>query len=215
MLATAPNAEQRVLLQNISWQLFESLLEEMGEGRSTRLAYARGNLEFMTPLFEHEEGKRNIERAIDSLLEELGLEHRLAGSTTLKRPRSKAGKEPDSCYYIQNEARVRGKTNIDLETDPPPDLAVEIDITSSSIDKLSLYAALGVPELWRYDGTQMVFYQLQEEKYISCDRSVTFQFLPPTRVDEYLQECRSLGVMAALRQFRTWIRENREIPPQG
>ncbi len=214
MLATAPNAEQRVLLQNISWQLFESLLAEMGEGRSTRLAYDRGNLEFMTPLWEHENTNRSLDLLVFALVEELCLNCSPGGSVTLKQSKAKVGKEPDACYYIQNEDRVRGKTDIDLEIDPPPDLAVEIDITSSSIDKLSLYAALGVPELWRYDGTQMVFYQLQAEEYVSCDRSFTFQFLPPSRVDEYLQECRSLGLMEALRQFRIWIRDNSESSPK-
>ena len=173
MVTTSTPIEQRVLLKNISWQLFESLLLEMGQ-RSTRLAYYKGNLELMTPLWEHEDNKRVIERLIDSLTEELDIDVRMSGSVTLKRPDMSVGKEPDSCYYIQNEARVRGKTEIDLTQDPPPDLAIEIDITNSSLNQLALYADLGVPEIWRFDGRRLKIYQLQKEGYIECDRSPTF-----------------------------------------
>ena len=135
MLTTLAPAEQRVLLQNISWQLFESLLQEMGEQRSTRLAYHKGKLELMTPLWEHEDSKRVIERLIDTFTEEINIDVRMGGSVTLKRSEMSAGKEPDSCYYIQNAARVRGKKEIDLTQYPPPDLALEIDITSSSLNR--------------------------------------------------------------------------------
>lgn len=116
MVITSTLVEQRVLLKNISWQLFESLLLEMGEQRSTQLAYYKGNLELMTPLWEHENSNRLIERLISTLVEELNLEFNPGGSVTLKRSHRSVGKEPDSCYYIQNEARVRGKTTIDCNS---------------------------------------------------------------------------------------------------
>ena len=206
MLTTLAPAEQRVLLQNISWQLFESLLQEMGEQRSTRLAYHKGKLELMTPLWEHENRNRLIERLVIALLEELNIEYSLGGSVTLKRSEISAGKEPDSCYYIQNEARVRGKKEIDLTQDPPPDLALEIDITSSSLNQLALYASLGVPEVWRYNGQRLQIYQLQQEEYVECDRSPTFPLLAATKVEEFLEQCQNLGVTAAVRQFRKWIK---------
>lgn len=206
MLTTLAPAEQRVLLQNISWQLFESLLQEMGEQRSTRLAYHKGKLELMTPLWEHEDSKRVIERLIDTFTEEINIDVRMGGSVTLKRSEMSAGKEPDSCYYIQNEARVRGKKEIDLTQDPPPDLALEIDITSSSLNQLALYASLGVPEVWRYNGQRLQIYQLQQEEYVECDRSPTFPLLPATKVKEFLEQCQNLGVTVAVRQFRKWIK---------
>ncbi len=207
MVTTSTPIEQRVLLKNISWQLFESLLLEMGEQRSTRLAYYKGNLELMTPLWEHENRNRLIERLISTLVEELNLEFNPGGSVTLKRRDRSVGKEPDSCYYIQNEARVRGKTEIDLTQDPPPDLAIEIDITSSSLNQLALYADLGVPEIWRFDGRRLKIYQLQKGEYIECDRSPTFPLLPATKVEEFIEQCQTTGVITSVRQFREWVRQ--------
>lgn len=208
MVITSTPVEQRVLLKNISWQLFESLLLEMGEQRSTRLAYYKGNLELMTPLWEHENRNRLIERLISTLVEELNLEFNPGGSVTLKRSDMSVGKEPDSCYYIQNEARVRGKTTIDLTQDPPPDLAIEIDITSSSLNQLALYADLGVPEVWRFDGRRLKIYQLQQREYTECDYSPTFPLLPATKVEEFLEQCQTTGVTASVRQLRQWVRSS-------
>ncbi|MBW4639049.1 MAG: Uma2 family endonuclease [Gloeocapsa sp. UFS-A4-WI-NPMV-4B04] len=206
MVTTSTPIEQRVLLKNISWQLFESLLLEMGEQRSTRLAYHKGNLELMTPLWEHENRNRLIERLISTLVEELNLEFNPGGSVTLKRSDMSVGKEPDSCYYIQNEARVRGKTEIDLTQDPPPDLAIEIDITNSSLNQLALYADLGVFEIWRFDGRRLKIYQLQNEEYTECDYSPTFPLLPATKVEEFIEQCQTTGVITSVRQLREWVR---------
>ena len=120
MITTSSPAEQRVLLQNISWQLFESLLQEMGEQRSPRLAYHKGKLELMTPLWEHENPNRKIEAMVIALVDQLNLNIEMGGSVTWKRREMAAGKEPDSSYYIQNEARVRGKKEIDLTQDSRP-----------------------------------------------------------------------------------------------
>lgn len=129
MIATSNLAEQRTVLQNISWETFEILLKETGEHRGSRFAYDCGILEIMTPLFEHESYKCNFGNFIVALAEELNIEIKSAGSTTLKRRIVKRGIEPDNCYYIQNELAVRGKQELDLETDLPPDLAIEIDST--------------------------------------------------------------------------------------
>src|SRR6478672_2086260 len=206
MTSTAP-AEQRVLLQNISWQLFESVLNAMGEDNHNRISYYQGKLEFMSPLWVHENSNRLIERLIVTFLEELNFEYDLAGSLTLKREDMAVGKEPDSSYYIQNEAQVQGKNKIDLTEDPPPDLVLEIDITSSSLNQLAIYADLGVPEVWRYDGNALQFYQLQNKQYLECDRSPTFPILSPNKVIEFLEECQTLGLVTAVRQLRTWIKE--------
>lgn len=215
MITTSTPAEQRVLLKNITWQLFESLLQEMGEQRSTRLAYHKGKLELMTPLWEHEDNKREIERLIDTLTEELNIDVRMGGSTTLKRPEMSAGKEPDSCYYIQNAVKVRGKKEIDLTQDPPPDLAVEIDITSSSLNQLNIYADLGVPEVWRYNGSRLQIYQLQNGEYVESAISPTFPLLPATKVEEFLEQCQKVGVTQAVREFRRWIRNQLQNSETG
>jgi Uma2 family endonuclease len=172
MLATSTGAEQRTVLDNISWETFEALLRETGSGRSSRFAYEDGTLEIMTPLFEHENPKINFDRFIFILVEELEIEIRSAGSTTIKKEDLKKGIEPDNCYYIQNELAIRGRETLDFETDPPPDLAIEIDITSSSVNKFSIYSALKVPEIWRYNGSKLKFYELINNKYVERDYSI-------------------------------------------
>jgi Uma2 family endonuclease len=209
MLAVINTGEERTLLQGISWNLYENLLTEIGDDGTARLSYYRGNLEFMTPLPSHENYNRQVERAIIALAEESDLDYNLFGSMTIKRQDLEAGKEPDSCYYFANELAVRGKTKLDFDQDPPPDLAVEIDITSSSINQLSLYAALGVGEVWRYDGKALVFYQLTSGSYAIVDRSPTFPILSPDRVLEFLTDCQTDGINQAVKKLRAWIQKNR------
>jgi Uma2 family endonuclease len=140
---------QRVLLHDVSWQEFEEILEELGEHRAARIAYDNGTLEIMTPLPEHEDDKEIIGDLIKALLEELDIEFRSLGSTTFKNQDMVKGIEPDQCFYIQNEAAIRGKKRLDLTVDPPPDLGLEIDITSRTHP--NVYEALKVPELWRFE----------------------------------------------------------------
>ncbi|WP_289500744.1 Uma2 family endonuclease [Gloeocapsopsis sp. IPPAS B-1203] len=156
-LALSP--EQRLTLYDVSWDTYEKLLEAFGEHRAARLTYDRGVLEFMVPLEEHENPSDLIGVFIRTLVEESGWNIKSLASTTLKREDLKKAAEPDKCYYIQNESLVRGRT-IDLNFDPPPDLVVEVDITHTDIDKNALYAHLGIPEFWRYDGAVLRIYQL-------------------------------------------------------
>ena len=208
MLTVINTGEERTFLRNISWQLYESLLAEIGDDGKARLSYYQGNLEFMSPLFDHEHSNRLIERLISAIAETIDLDYAPSGSMTIKRPDLAAGKEPDSCYYFANELAVRGKNKLDFTQDPPPDLAVEIDITSSSLDQLALYATLGVGEVWRYDGAELIFYQLQSGKYLVVDLSPTFPMLSPGRVLEFLAECQIEGVNQAVKNLRQWVREN-------
>jgi Uma2 family endonuclease len=207
MVTTRTPSAQRVVLRNISWQTFETMLGDMGEDRTSRLTYDQGILEIMTPLLPHEYWNRLIERLIFVLGEELNLEIFPAGSTTLKRKDLLRGAEPDSSYYIQNEARVRNKSEIDLNSDPPPDLVVEIDLTSSSLDKLQIYASLGIPELWRYEEGVLRIYQLQQGQYVECSDSPTFAQLPLIEIARFLEESQRVGVMGMTRNFRNWVRE--------
>jgi Uma2 family endonuclease len=209
VLAVINTGEERTLLQGISWNLYENLLTEIGDNGKARLSYYRGDLEFMTPLFEHERSNRSIERLISTIAEALDRDYALAGSMTIKRPDLATGKEPDSCYYFANELAVRGKTKLDFTQDPPPDLAIEIDITSSSINQLSLYATLGVGEVWRYDGTVLKFYQLQSDRYVSVDRSPTFKMLSSDRVLEFLTDSQMHGLNRAVKLLKDWIQLNR------
>ncbi len=207
MLVESIPAEQRTVLYNISWETFEALLQETGEDRGSRFAYDCGTLEIMTPLFEHENPKSNFSNFIIALAEELDIEVRSAGSTTLKRRIAKKGIEPDTCYYIQNEPAIRGKEKLNLETDPPPDLAIEIDITSSSVNKFGIYAALGVNELWRYNGQDLKFYQLVEGQYIDCQFSIAFPIVSVSDMSKFIEHSKNMGEIALLKSFRTWVQD--------
>jgi Uma2 family endonuclease len=209
MLSVINTGEERTLLQGISWNLYENLLTEIGDNGKARLSYYRGDLEFMTPLFEHEHGNRSIEKLISTIAEVTDRDYILCGSMTIKRPDLESGKEPDSCYYITNEPAVRGKTKFDFTQDPPPDLAVEIDITRSSLNQLALYATLGVDEVWRYDGNALTFYHLRSGEYAIVDRSPTFTMLSPDRVLEFLADSQTHGINQAVKMLKQWIQLNR------
>ena len=198
--------EQRVLLENISWHLFESLLEALGEDRSSRLAYDQGTLEIITPLLPHEHSKRLIEKLIDILVEELNLNIKSIGSMTCKRKDVSRGIEPDSGFYIQNEPLVRDRQEIDLDRDPPPDLMLEVDFSNSSLNKLPIYSALGVTEIWRYAEGNLQIYQLQQGKYIPVNDSPAFA-IPLTEIPRFLEQSNRLGEAQMLRMFRVWVRE--------
>jgi Uma2 family endonuclease len=205
MLIQSTPAEQRTVLHNISWETFEALLKDTGEDRGSRFAYDCGTLEIMTPLFEHENLKIQFDRLIFTLVEELGLEIKSAGSTTLKLKLARRGIEPDNCYYIQNEFRVRGKDKLDLETDPAPDLAIEIGITSSSVNKFNIYSTLGIGELWRYDGQSLKFYQLVDGQYIESEFSLAFPIVSVNEMSRFIQLSKSMGEIALLKSFRNWV----------
>ena len=208
-IATPEIAEQRVILSNISWQTFEQLLKELGDKRATRLAYNEGLLEIMTPLGPHENNNRFIESLIGVIADELNLNIKKFGSLTMKREKKLKGAEPDSCYYLQNEPLVRSKQEIDLDNDPPPDLVLEIDITSGSLDKKPIYAAIGVPELWRYDGNRLEVFVLEPLKrnYLSVSQSPTFPWMPLDVIHRFIRQSLVDGETATLRAFRAWVRE--------
>lgn len=196
---------QHIILQDVTWQEFETILEELGERRSSRLAYASGMLEIMMPSPEHEYEKEIVGDLIKALLEEIDIEFCSLGSTTFKKP-PVASLEPDQCFYIQNEQAIRGKKRIDLNIDPPPDLAVEIDITSRTHP--SIYEALGVPELWRFERGRLQINILQSGKYQQVSKSPNFpNFALDRAIPHYLQESKTLGRNKALRAFRQWIKE--------
>lgn len=195
---------QRVLFHNISWQDFEAILEDLGEHRAARVAYNSGILEIMTPLPEHERNKVLISNFVEALLEELEIDFWCLGSTTFKNQAMLKGIEPDNCFYITNEALVRGKNCLDLEFDPPPDLALEIDVTART--HLNTYTALGVPELWRFEKGKLEINALQNGKYVAVEVSPTFPEFPLRKaVPEFLQRCKTEGRNQTMKAFRVWV----------
>lgn len=197
---------QHVLLRDVTWQEFETIIDELGEHRATRIAYDKGVLEIMAPLPEHEDNKEIISDLVKALLEELDIEFRSLGSTTFKKQSMAQGIEPDQCFYIKNESKIRGKKRLDLTQDPPPDLALEIDITSRT--HASIYEALKVPELWRFDKDQLQINLLQGGLYVESQQSLNFPNLPLIQIiPQYLEQSRTAGRNATLKAFRRWVQE--------
>lgn len=197
----------QLLIKNISWPTYKKILAELGENRSSRVSYSQGVLEIMAPLPEHEVAKVIIGDLVKALLEELDLEFWSLGSTNFDQEIMDAGVEPDDCFYIQNEAAVRGKDRIDLTIDPPPDLAIEIDITSRT--RFNNYELLEVPELWRWLKNKLVINVLIDGKYVESTSSRIFPDLPITQViPEYLVRSKIDGRNAAMKAFRAWVRSH-------
>ncbi|MDC0833808.1 Uma2 family endonuclease [Geitlerinema sp. CS-897] len=197
----------QLLLEDIDWKQFENILSELGEHRASRLSYSNGLLEIMVPLPEHENAKEIISDIIKILLNIRGLNYDSLGSTTLKNERMNRAVEPDACFYIQNQAAVIGKKRLDLRTDPPPDLAVEIDITYRT--QLDNYQVIGVPELWRYSRQGLQISVLQNREYIESNSSLIFPDIPIIElVNRYVQQSQISGSSQAIQSFRNWVQEN-------
>lgn len=198
--------QQHIVLDDVSWEFYEQLLREIGD-RAIRVTYDDGWMEIMSPLPRHEKWKKRIARLIEFLSFELDIPIETLGSTTFKREDRKKGLEPDECYYVQHAAEVRDKDELDLAVDPPPDLAIEIDITSRSIPRQPIYAALGVPELWRFQGGRLVVLHLRDDgHYQPVASSLAFPFLPMKQFEGFLLRLRDEQQNHVLREFRDWAR---------
>lgn len=207
MTTTALGApEQRVVLTGVSWATYERLLDDLKDSSSPRLTFDRGVLEVMSPSAEHEESNRTIALLVEVLAEEFDTDVRNLGSTTFRREDLGQGFEPDSCFYVQNEARMRGRREVDLAVDPPPDLIVEVDITSPSLAKLPLYARLGVPEVWRYDGERMTLYRLAGGAYETAESSGVLPGVTSHDLTRLLAESVERRRTQWLRGVREWAR---------
>ncbi len=198
---------QQLLLQNISWEDFEEILEDLGENRSSRISYSNGVLEIMVPLPEHEKYKEIIGDIVKILLDELEIDFESLGSTTFKNKQMTQAVEPDACFYLKNYQAVIGKDRLDLSIDPPPDLAIEIDITNRT--QLDNYLLLKVPELWRYTRKGFQLNLLEGNRYIESQTSPNFPDIPIIElIDRYVKQAQIEGRSKAIRDFKKWLQEN-------
>jgi Uma2 family endonuclease len=211
--------EQRLLLHAVDWRTYEKFLDAVGE-RPLRLTYDRGNLEIMAPSWNHEWWKRRFGFVLPLLGAELNIEVQGGGSTTFRREDLERGLEPDECFYVGEHAlQMIGLRNLDLTRDPPPDLAVEVEISPAALDRPGIYAALGVPELWRFDGAALRVYRLgADNAYSECQSSVAFPSLPLAEFVRFLQETEGLTDARLVRPFQEWVRAHalpgRPLDPQ-
>lgn len=209
MTTVVSQMEKRVVLYDVSWATYEHLLADHLDCSSPRFTYDEGTLEIMSPSREHEETNRSIVTLVEALAEEWEIEWINLGSTTFKREDFKRGFEPDTCFYFQNAEQIRGKAEIDLQVDPPPDLVIEIDITSGSINKLPLYAMLGIPEVWRYVGKRLVLLTLAGGQYVETENSFVLRGLTGDMIYRFIQVSRKLKRLDWMKQVREWARGHR------
>jgi Uma2 family endonuclease len=199
---------QRLMLFDVDWDSYLRFLRAFEERPAWRLTYDHGTLEIMNISLQHASYGHLFGRFIVVLTEELSLPIAGGGSTTFKRRKKLRGLEPDECYWIAHEAAIRGKVRIDLRTDPPPDLALEVDVTHSSMDRMSIYASLRVPEVWRYDGASLTFNVIgAAKKYTIQASSATFPGLLPAAIMQFVGMRGQTDENEILRQFRAWVRQ--------
>jgi Uma2 family endonuclease len=198
---------QPLRLSGIGWRTYSRFLHVFAEQPGFHLTYDRGELEIMSPRPELDDDGRTLGDLVFVLTEELNLPLKRGGSTTLRRRRKQRGIEADECFWIANAHRMAGRRHLDLRRDPPPDLAIEVDVTHSSLDRFGIYAVLKVPEVWRLDGDVLTFHVLGEDgTYRAADRSRAFPEITPADLVGFLQRARQAGDENVVRQFRKWIR---------
>jgi len=206
--STRSSAYQPAVLHGIDWDTYTRLLRAFDARHRFRLTYDRGTLEIMSPRWDHERPAYLLGRFVDVLTEELDLPCEPGRTVTLRRRRKQRGLEPDNCYWIGSADRITGKKKLDLRVDPPPDLAIEVDVTKTSVDRMSVYAALRIPEVWRLTAGKVTFHVLKAGVYHIRSKSVCFPGLSSARVTAFINQLGSVGTPVIVRQFRAWVREH-------
>lgn len=197
-----------LVIPNVTLAEYERLVETLGDSSAFRLGFFQGRLEVMSPSRLHETFKELLVKLIFIIEIETGIVVESQGSTTFRKGTFPGGAEPDTCFYVQNAKAIIGKEKIDLRRDPPPDIVVEIDLSSTSVAKRDFYAHVGVPEIWHYDGKRLQILQWTSSGYIEISHSPAFPVLTTKRLTRALEQCKTKGQSVALRAFRQWLRKN-------
>lgn len=204
---------ERILLQGVSWDAFIAL-NQGGAGNLYRLTYEKGTLAIMSSDHAHEQYAALLGQMIETFTEEMNVSRHSGRSTIFAKAALQCGLKPDECYWIQNESALRGKKVFNPESDPPPDLSVEIDLERRSLERLRIYAQLRVPEVWCFDGESLTIHLLQSRgDYALSLNSVALPGLPPEEIVHYLQLSNDMDEVGWIRSFRAWVRE--ELVPQS
>ncbi len=201
-------AAHKVLLTGVSWVTYERLLAEHQDRTGTRFAYDEGDLEIMVVSTQHENPNRLLDLLVETLAEEFDIDLCPLGSTTFKRVELLKGFEPDSAFYIGRAGAIGGK-EVDPAVDPPPDLTIEVDVSSPSLDRFPIFAAFGVPEVWRYDGSRVAFFRLERGRYVEIEASMALPPLTAAMATRFLEESHNTRSTQWLRRVRQWARNQR------
>jgi Uma2 family endonuclease len=199
---------QKLILQSVGWDVYEQVLKQYQNSNEVHFAYDDGFLEVEVPLFEHEAANRVLQNLVTTICAEKEIDFINAGSTTFRKRAKSKGCEPDTAFYIQNESRVRGLKNLDLNQDPPPDLVIEVDVTSPSLNKMPIYAALGVSEVWLYNGERVIFYKLFGGIYQEIQNSLALPILDSQTANNFLQKGLTESSSKWIREIRDWANKS-------
>ena len=207
MVTVIQPVDQPVLMDGVSWETYEALLADGGDRRRTRMTFDQGALEIVTPSYEHEHAGNILTSVAQALMDARRQDYAPAGSTTFKDQGVGRGFEPDASYYVEHAARIRGLTRIDLDSDPPPDLVIEIDVSRSSLDKLPVYAGLGVPEVWRYQHGRVQMYRLAGGSYVEVEDSAVIPGLSGARLTAFVRDSLTASRPDWWQGVVAWVRE--------
>jgi len=206
MASAISSPEQLVILDRVTWDTYERLITEHGERCGTRFTYDEGVLQIMVISSRHERPNRTLAALVEVMAEEWGVDIARLGSMTFKRKDLQKGFEPDSCFYIQHADAIRDREEIDLAVDPPPDLSIEVDITSGSLNRFPIFEAVGIPEVWRFDGNNVAIFRLESGGYLESTNSVAFQAITGEILTQFLDDSQKLRSTAWLKRVREWAR---------
>jgi len=195
-----------LILNDVPWDEYEQLLADLGDSAGVRVSYDQGRLEIMSPSSKHEKFALLITLLMWTAAEEIDVVIEGLGTTTYKQEWLAKGVEPDGCFYVSNAEAIIGKERIDLRIDPPPDIVVEIDVSYESTRKLAIYAGMGVPEVWRYDGKRAHIYQLIGQDYLAVNASLVLPVFTTDVLSRFLEQGKTEGQTATKRAFRDWLR---------
>lgn len=194
-----------ITFHNIGWEEYEELLEQVGEAAGLRISFDDGTLKIMTISSEHEHYASFLDKLMGFVSVRLSINMLSFGSATIKKSKSRKGSEPDLCFYVQTADAIGNRIDIDFAIDPPPDIAVEVDIHHDSQDKFSIYAAFGVPEIWRFEGQLLTIYLLEQGRYEEAETSRALPMLTGQILTQFLARLRDAGELQALLAFDEWL----------
>jgi Uma2 family endonuclease len=196
-----------VILSDVSWETYDQFVQEtMDIVVNPRFYFEKESLLIMPVTAEHESINRVLASLVDILAEEFQINSRCLGSATYQREDIERGFEPDSCFYFENEPFIRGVKRLDMTIHPAPDLIIEVDITSLSTNRQSIFAAFGVPEIWRFDGEKMQILKLEDSQYSEITNSLALPKVTAENLSEFLEKSETLNRLAWITEVRTWAR---------
>lgn len=197
--------DSEVTFRNVTWDEYEELLEQVGEATHLRISYNEGLLKVMSVSLEHEKYADFFKCLVHQVRLRLRINVLFSGSATMRKEKKSKGNEPDAGFYVQTASVVGNRLDLDFEVDPPPDIVVEVDIHHASMKSDPIYAALGVSEIWRYDGQRTTILHLQGDAYVEAEASRALPVLNAAVLTEYLARMREEGEMEAVFAFDEWL----------